>query len=1300
MYILHRITETGVLRGDWIGSHQKIGTVTVLRDDRELEALKSPEIQKSVQVLRRPSFWDYAFSSKTSSWTSSSLKGEGNKGDESPNCTVDLKLDEDDQIKVSIIQGLKPVRHDCVKRERNEKEFNAGAERAKYIHSLKRVQNKPVQQIKSHIAAHRQLMSARGLKKLVKKENVTVFLAIVRKIGEGRRRVAKASIAAINSRSSAEKKMKASGPKKDSISVREREEQILSEIEPELREKLRGIVEEFRDVFPEKLPKGRPPERDVEHEIKTDPEAEPPNRAPYKLGPNEQDELESQIKDLVAQGFIRPSVSPYGAPVLFVPKKDGRWRMCIDYRALNKQTIKDRFPLPRIDSLLDRLGSARVFSKLDLTSGYHQIAVKEEHIHKTAFRTQLGQWEFIVMPFGLCNAPATFQRLMNKIFTKEIGDFVCVYLDDILIFSRSIEEHLEHLRRVLTRLRESKLYAKLHKCEFLKDKVDYLGFEISTQGIHASPEKVKAVVEWPRPENVHDVRSFLGLASYYRKFIRGFSEIARPLTDLTKAAKTWDWKEPQNSAFLRLKVALATAPVLLLPNFEKQFIVTTDASDAAVGAILEQDHGRGLQPIAFASRKLNSTEMRYSAYERELLGIVWALGQWRHYLEQSPHKTIIQTDHAPLKFLPNQKSVNTRIWKWVNILQGYDLELRHIPGKTNPADSLSRQLRQDALGRKCQICKEHKESIEALRVPKDAKDEDIQNALIQLFHRTREDSSSSESKKRTTLTGNSIDNSIQNSILYSIQEQDSDSNSELQNSCKLLVYRSSISLDPSFKQEIYEANQNDILYSSILSELESSADRELIKGKEKFRMKHGLLCVHQEDQSEDVDYWRIVVPDDIEVKNKILSECHSVPYIAHPGVQRTLFRIRKVFYWKGQTGDVRSFVDSCPVCQVEKSDHTLSRGQLQSTEIPTEKWHDVSIDFVTDLPESGSGIDAIMVVVDKATRMTHLIHCSKSISAAQTANLYMRYVAKLHGIPRCVYTDRGTQFVSRFWSELWKLMGTQLKYSTAYHPQTQGVVERMNSVIGQMLRCTIHELGEPRNWKNLLPTIELAINSSPNRSTGYTPFFLNYGFQPTVPAELLGGNEIVKQESVGQFVDRLIKVWEVARRRLKQAVEQQAKWYNRRHRPVSYRVGQWVLLSTTNLHLKGTPSKLQRKFVGPFKITERIGTQSYRLELPESWRIHSVFHVSLLKVWNEGVCRQISDEATPELEEPDDQQKYEVERFLRWRERRVRNRTIKEYYVLWRGYPLEEASWVPEDNFEDKEQLRRDLEVDQPTREQ
>ena len=368
--------------------------------------------------------------------------------------------------------------------------------------------------------------------------------------------------------------------------------------------------------------------------------SKPPYRPPYRLGTAEQDELEEHVKDLPAQGFIRPSCSPYGAPVLFVPKKDGRWRMCIDYRALNKQTGKDRYPLLRIDLLLDRLGQARVFTKLDLEQGYHQIALTEDSIAKTAFCTHLGQWKFFVMPFGLCNAPSIFQRLMNKVFAEEINSFILVYLGDILIYSRSIEEHWDHLQRALEKLRQARLYGRLHKCEFLKDKVDSLGFEVSANGINASPEKVKAILDWPRPQTVHDVRSFLGLASYYRKFIRGFSQIAKPPTDLTREKMTWCWGDAEHNSFTALKVAMATAPVRRLLDFEKQFVVTTDTSDVAVGTILEQDFGSGLQPVAFASRKLNSTEIHYSAYERELLGIVWAISQWKHYF-QGPHPIVI-----------------------------------------------------------------------------------------------------------------------------------------------------------------------------------------------------------------------------------------------------------------------------------------------------------------------------------------------------------------------------------------------------------------------------------------------------------------------------------------------------------------------------------------------------------------------------------------------------------------------------------------------------------------------------------
>ena len=315
---------------------------------------------------------------------------------------------------------------------------------------------------------------------------------------------------------------------------------------------------------------------------------------------------------------------------------------------------------------------------------------------------------------------------------QEINSFILVYLNDILVYSHSVEEHWDHLERALERLRQAKLYGRLHKCEFLKNKVYYLGFEVRSNGVNASPEKVKAILDWPRPQTVHDIRSFLGLASYYRKFIRGFSQIAKPLTDLTREKKTWCWGDAEQNSSTALKVVMATALVLRLLDFEKQFVVTTDASDVAIGSILEQDSGSGLQPVAFASRKLNATEIRYSAYERELLGIVWAIGQWKHYF-QGPHPIIIQADHAPLRHLPNQTSVNSRVWRWLSILQGYNVEIHHIPGKKNPAESLSRQLVSDALVRKGSVKYANSEYVQRLRVSPDASDTEIQAALHKLF---------------------------------------------------------------------------------------------------------------------------------------------------------------------------------------------------------------------------------------------------------------------------------------------------------------------------------------------------------------------------------------------------------------------------------------------------------------------------------------------------------------------------------------------------------------------------------------
>ena len=456
-----------------------------------------------------------------------SVRGSGGFG----STGVNGKNDTEEKKEMEVKNERTDDKNDEGKNETLKGRFSSGKQRTE--------KNRKSAEGTSRLSRERQIISVKQLKRLVKKKT-PVFLAVV--WGQENRK-ANAAVKTESIGLTEGKKrdlMKKLGPKKRFLSVEEREAEILSRVNPDVRGKLKELVDEFKDVFPDTLPKGRPPKRDIVHEIRTEEGAKPPSRPPYRLGPAEQDEMEEQVKDLLAQGFIRPSASPYGVPILFVPKKDGRWRMCIDYRALNKQTVKDQFPLPRIDSLLERLGQATVFTKLDLASGYHQIAMEETSIQKTAFRTNRGHFEFLVMPFGLCNAPATFQRLMNKVFTDNIGKFIAVYLDDILVFSQNMDEHWRHLRWALEQLKKAKLYGRLQKCEFLKDQVDYLGFEVSPRGIQASPEKVRVIIEWPKPKSVHDVRSFLGLASYYRRFVRGFSEMAHPLTELTRTRVEWE----------------------------------------------------------------------------------------------------------------------------------------------------------------------------------------------------------------------------------------------------------------------------------------------------------------------------------------------------------------------------------------------------------------------------------------------------------------------------------------------------------------------------------------------------------------------------------------------------------------------------------------------------------------------------------------------------------------------------------------------------------------------------------------
>ncbi|EOY03326.1 DNA/RNA polymerases superfamily protein [Theobroma cacao] len=446
-----------------------------------------------------------------------------------------------------------------------------------------------------------------------------------------------------------------------------------------------SVVKEFVDVFPEELP-SLPPEREVEFCIDLIPDTRPISIPPYRMAPAELKELKDQLEDLLDKGFIRPSVSPWGAPVLFVKKKDGSLRLCIDYRQLNKVTVKNKYPLPRIDDLFDQLQGAQCFSKIDLRSGYHQLRIRNEDIPKTAFRTRYGHYEFLVMSFGLTNAPAAFMDLMNRVFKPYLDKFVVVFIDDILIYSKSREEHEQHLKIVLQILREHRLYAKFSKCEFWLESVAFLGHVVSKEGIRVDTKKIEAVEKWPRPTSVSEIRSFVGLAGYYRRFVKDFSKIVAPLTKLTRKDTKFEWSDACENSFEKLKACLTTAPVLSLPQGTGGYTMFCDASGVGLGCVLMQ-HGK---VIAYASRQLKRHEQNYPIHDLEMAAIVFALKIWRHYLYGETCE--IYTDHKSLKYIFQQRDLNLRQCRWMELLKDYDCTILYHPGKANVvADALSRK---------------------------------------------------------------------------------------------------------------------------------------------------------------------------------------------------------------------------------------------------------------------------------------------------------------------------------------------------------------------------------------------------------------------------------------------------------------------------------------------------------------------------------------------------------------------------------------------------------------------------------
>ena len=894
---------------------------------------------------------------------------------------------------------------------------------------------------------------------------------------------------------------------------------------------------------------------DAQHHINTG-SAAPIRQRPRRAAPWKQAEIDRQVNNLLTEGKVQESNSPWASPVVLVTKKDGSQRLCVDYRQLNSVTVKDAFPLPRIDDSLDCLSGAKWFSTLDMASGYWQVGMDPTTKHKAAFATSNGLFEWNCMPFGLTNSPGTFERLITLVL-KGLQFKICLcYLDDVIVFAQTFREHLQRLEMVLVRFASAGLKLKPRKCNLFQHKISYLGHVVTEQGVTTDPAKVERVLNWPVPESATEVKSFLGLATYYRRFVPGFASIARPLYQLTEPTKEFEWTNECQHAFDKLKELLTSSPVLAYPKQDGLFILDTDASNHGIGAVLSQVQDGVERPIAYSSRTLSKSERNYCTTRRELLAIVEFTKLHRHYLQGS--QFLVRTDHAPLRSILATKDPEGQLARWISFLSTLKFNIEYREGKRhNNADALSRRPCDDRC-KWCQVWKK-KEPLPRCEVGTQT---EVEEELIGAPTTSRPLQNKCEVVKLEPMW----------TTEYLKQQQSVDP-----------ILKTFIELKKSAKERSQWPDVSD--KSPTLKALWSQWDR--------ISLQDGVLCRRWESDSGDRVTYQIVLPESL--RETALKAHHNHTTASHRGVNKTLSSLRQRYYWPGLTSQTYRWVTRCHDCGAKKTSGRKRRAPLKQYVVgaPLER---IAMDILGPLPLTTSGNRYVLVVTDYFTKWTEGYAIPDQTAPTVAEKLVSEFICRF-GVPRQLHSDQGTNFESKVMAEVCKLLDIEKTRTTPLHPQSDGQVERYNRTLIEMLRGKLNDKQE--DWDLQLPTCMMAYRSSVHESTGSTPNELMLGREIEVPLDAITEFSPDTPSPVTDYAQalhqRLATAHECARQKLKKAAVRQKRNYDKKMAGKPFQAGDSVWLHQVR-RKKGRNPKLDCPWEGPYLVTAALSDVVYRIQ--------------------------------------------------------------------------------------------------------